>query len=224
VDILRKTGFPKNIKGLHFHTVYSALDFEPLVQTVSKLRRDFGNQLAHLEWLNLGGGYLFDEIKDKDRFFDLVRQLKNDFGLDIYIEPGNAIVRKAGYLLATVIDCFDSDGKTVAILDTSVNHQPQVFEYQRQSELAEHNVNGKYPAILAGSTCLAGDIFGEYCFNQPLSIGDKVVFTHVGAYSLVKANRFNGYNLPDIYLMDGSQINRIKRYSYEDYRQQWTAD
>jgi len=131
------------------------------------------------------------------------------------------VVGSAGYLLTTVIDSFVSDGKTIAILDTSVNHNLEVFEYQRQPELYEHDVKGNYPAILAGCTCLAGDVFGEYRFNKPLSIGDKLVFKEVGAYSLVKANRFNGYNLPDIYLYQDQQMKKLKQYNYQDYRQQW---
>jgi carboxynorspermidine decarboxylase len=123
-----------------------------------------------------------------------------------------------------VIDSFDSDGKAIAILDTSVNHHPQVFEYQRQPELFEHDSNGFYPVILAGSTCLAGDLFGEYRFSRPLLVGDKVVFKQVGAYSMVKANRFNGYNLPDVYMANGEQVRRIKQHPYQEYRQQWMSD
>jgi carboxynorspermidine decarboxylase len=212
------------IKGLHFHTVFSAPDYVPLLQTMDKLRQLMGNQLANLDWLNLGGGYLFDQIADNSGFIEQVTQLKQKFDVDVIIEPGNAIVGKAGYLLATVLDCFNSDGKAIAILDTSVNHNPQVFEYQRQPELAEHDPEGTYPVILAGSTCLAGDIFGEYRFNQPVLIGDKLVFKNLGAYSLVKANQFNGYNLPDVYMTNGEQIRLIKQHTYQDYRQQWVSD
>lgn len=212
------------IKGLHFHTVFSATDYAPLMQTLDKVRHLMGKKLANLDWLNLGGGYLFDQIDDDNDFIEQIRQLKNDFNLDVFIEPGNAVVGKAGYLLATTIDCFSSDGKAIAILDTSINHHPVVFEYQRQPELFEHNPAGAYPVILAGSTCLAGDLFGEYRFNQPLSVGDKVVFKNVGSYSLVKANRFNGYNLPDVYMVNGRQIRRIKQHTYQDYRQQWMSE
>lgn len=214
----------EQIKGLHFHTIFSAMDYAPLVQTVNKVKHLMGDKLAGLDWLNLGGGYMFGQIADNSGFIKLVNQLKNEFDLDVYIEPGNAIVGKAGYLLATVIDTFKSDGKAIAILDTSVNHHPQVFEYQSQPQLAEHDPDGLISVILAGNTCLAGDIFGEYRFNQPLLVGDKVVFKQVGAYSLVKANRFNGYNLPDVYLANDEKIKLIKHHPYEDYRGQWISD
>jgi carboxynorspermidine decarboxylase len=179
------------------------------------------DKLAKLAWLNLGGGYLFAEIKDHKPFIDLVLKLKNDFAIEVYIEPGKGIVGKAGYLVATVLDSFVSDGKAIAILDTSVNHNPEVFEYQRRPELCEQDDQGKYTVILAGCTCLAGDVFGEYRLKEPLHIGDKVVFKNVGAYSLAKANRFNGYGLPDIYLWHGQQLEKIKQDSYQDYYQQW---
>ena len=124
-------------------------------------------------------------------------------------------------LITSVLDCFESDGKAVAVLDTSVNHLPEVFEYQKAPDLLEHDLNGAYSVILAGSTCLAGDVFGEYRLQQPLSIGDKLCFTSVGAYSMIKANRFNGHNLPDIYGLDEGQLALLKEYSYQDYQQQW---
>jgi carboxynorspermidine decarboxylase len=141
------------VKGLHFHTVFCATDYKPLIQTLDKLQAVMGKNLSKLDWINLGGGYLFDQIDDSQELVAWIVRLKDEFGLDVYIEPGNAVVGKAGYLLATVTDCFNSDGKAIAILDTSVNHQPQVFEYQRQPELCEHEPTGRYPVILAGNTC-----------------------------------------------------------------------
>jgi len=210
------------VKGLHFHTVFSATDFKPLQATVDKLRLHLNARFADLEWLNLGGGYLFDTA-DCRPFIELVQELTANKSLQVYIEPGKAIVGQAGYLLATVLDVFISDGKTIAVLDTSVNHHPEVFEYQRQPTLHEQDDNGAYSVILAGCTCLAGDLFGEYRLQKPLKVGDKVTFKYLGAYSLIKANRFNGYNLPDIYWHDQGQLTRIKHYSYQAYRDQWLS-
>lgn len=224
LDDLLNCELSKKIKGLHFHTVFSATNYLPLIQTVAKLRQTMGANIGRLDWLNIGGGYLFDEIGDNACFIEMVRKLKADFDVEIYIEPGNAVIGKSGCLLTTVIDCFTSEGKAIAILDTSVNHHPQVFEYQRQPELAEHDSNGLYSFVLAGCTCLAGDLFGEYRFSEPLKVGDKLVFKNVGAYSLVKANRFNGYNLPDIYLTNTGKVSRIKQHTYLHYRQQWVSD
>jgi carboxynorspermidine decarboxylase len=224
IDELCRSNFLDQINGLHFHTVFSATDFTPLIKTIEKLQSHLGSTFASLKWLNLGGGYLFNRIEDHSRFIDLVRRLKSDFGIDIYIEPGKAVVGQAGHLIATVIDTFTNDGKAIAVLDTSVNHNPEVFEYQRQPELHEHEPEGAHSAVLAGCTCLAGDIFGEYRFNKPLKIGDRVVFKHVGAYSLIKANRFNGHNLPDVYEASSEKVTLLKHYDYADYRGQWVRD
>ena len=222
-ELSRSIGLDQ-IQGLHIHNVFSSTDFAPLIKTVEKLQHYLGIGLAELEWLNLGGGYLFGQIEDHRPFIELVKKLKNDFGLEVYIEPGKAIVGQAGHLVATVIDSFVSDGETIAILDTSINHHPEVFEYQRQPELHEHDPDGQYSAILAGCTCLAGDVFGKYCFKAPLAVGDKVFFNNVGAYTLIKANRFNGYNLPDIYVSNSLRVKKLKHYDYQDYRRQWLAD
>ncbi len=212
------------IEGLHVHNVFSATDFTPLIKTIEKLQQHLGAGLAQLEWLNIGGGYLFGQIEDHRPFVELVNKLKHDFGVEVYIEPGKAIVGRAGHLVATVLDRFVSDGETIVILDTSINHNPEVFEYQRQPELYEHDPDGQYAAILAGCTCLAGDVFGHYRFKEPLEVGDRVVFKNVGAYTLIKANRFNGYNLPDIYLSNSLRVKKMKHYDYQDYRRQWLAD
>jgi carboxynorspermidine decarboxylase len=212
------------LQGLHVHNVFSATDFNPLFITLDKLEQYMGARLAKLDWLNIGGGYLFRQINDHRPFIEQITKLIGNYGLDVYIEPGKAVVGGAGYLVTTVVDSFVSDGETIIILDTSINHNPEVFEYQRQPELYEHDPNGQYTAILAGCTCLAGDLFGRYRFKQPLHVGDKVIFQNVGAYTLIKANRFNGYNLPTIYLCNDQQIKKMKQYVYQDYRRQWLAD
>jgi carboxynorspermidine decarboxylase len=221
IDIEMVNELPKNIEGLHFHTVFSQSDFQPLEKTVSSLRKKLGNKLTQLKWLNLGGGYLFNQIDNHEPFVELVKQLKMQYGIEIFIEPGKAIVGNAAFLVTTVIDCFSSDGKNIAVLDTSVNHNPEVFEYQRKPHLMEESVGGE-GGILVGSSCLAGDLFGEYTFDKKPNVGDRLTFANVGAYSLTKASRFNGYNFPDIYTIDEEEnILLIKQYSYQDYQNQW---
>jgi carboxynorspermidine decarboxylase len=224
IDDLWQSSALDSVQGLLIHNAFACTDYTPIIKSVEKLRSYFGKNLAKLDWLNLGGGYLFNQIENHQPFVNLVRQLKSDFKIEVFVEPGKAIVGNAGYLMSTVLDSFISGGKTVVILDTTINHNPEVFEYQRQPELLEHDPNGSNSIILAGSSCLAGDVFGEYQFNTPLNIGDRVVFSHVGAYSLIKANRFNGINLPDIYLHSNEKTEKLKQYTYGDYRQQWLVD
>jgi len=145
---------------------------------------------------------------------------------DIYIEPGASLVRDGGVFVASVVDFVDTDGQSVAVLDTSVNHMPEVFEYCDLPDIEPDVIGHRddLPAgegfgyVLAGSTCLAGDLFGSYRFAEPLAIGSRVVFPAMGAYSLVKAHMFNGQPLPNIYLErgDGSVVLR-RASSFTDF-------
>ena len=216
-DLLRQ-----RLAGLHLHTLFSSRSFEPLRETVCLLEEHLTEVLPTLDWLNLGGGYLFEYEEDLDMLCGIVERLQQRFGLTVYFEPGKGLVGQAGYLVASVIDLFESDGKTIAILDSTVNHDPEIFEYQTRPEPAWREPEQGVSAILAGCTCLAGDLFGEYRFEHPLNLGDRVAFRNVGAYSLIKANRFNGHNLPSIYAWDGATTLRpMKHYRYEDYLEQW---
>ena len=109
-------------------------------------------------------------------------------------------VREAGELVSTVLDIVKNDGKSTAILDTTVNHMPEVFEYQFEPEVLNTVEDGKFCYILAGRSCLAGDMFGEYSFENPINIGDTIVFPNTGAYTVPKWNRFNGIPFPTLYL------------------------
>ena len=219
IDLLRQ-GLPQDIEGLHFHTVFGQTDFLPLQTILTELQPLFQRH-AKLKWLNLGGGYLYHSIAEQAPLIELIQQLKAHSADEVYLEPGNGLVGNAGYLLTTVLDRFDSDGKTVLVLDTSVNHLPEVFEYQIKPLLLEEDAQAENSAILAGSTCLAGDIFGEYRFNNLPAVGDKLVFAGVGAYSLIKAHRFNGYALPAVYLWRNGMTELVKADDYADYRRQW---
>lgn len=212
---------PQGVEGLHFHTVFGSDSFQPLQETVARIEAQLSHSLASLKWINLGGGYLFNSEQQMEPLIDLIVRLKKHYQVEVFMEPGNGIVGASGFIVATVIDCFVREGKTVAVLDTSVNHNPEVFEYQRRPQLVEEVPDGEYSAILAGCTCLAGDLFGEYRFDQPITLGDRFTFCQVGAYSMIKSNRFNGYNFPDIYTFNDSTARKIKTYDYAHYRAQW---
>ena len=207
------------LSGIHIHTNCDSPDFRGLLMTVQHLEERLGDLLHNLEWVNLGGGYLFDEDESNiTQFIESVGILQSNHGLDVFIEPGAAIVREAGYLVSTVLDLFCSEGETIAILDTSVNHMPEVFEYQFPPDVFGDIEAGRFSYFLAGSTCLAGDVFGEYSFFEPLEVGSQIVFTGVGAYTLVKAHTFNGLNLPSIYaLTTQGDLALKKRFTFEEY-------
>jgi len=208
----------RGLSGLHFHSNCDAETFEPLLETVRLLDRHLAKLLPKLSWVNLGGGYCLRPGQDRGPLCEAVHLLRSRYGVTVYLEPGAAIVREAGYIIGSVIDLFDSDDKTIAMLDTTVNHMPEVFEYQFEPDILGYERKGPHWYTLAGSTCLALDVFGEYGFRQPLGIGSRIIFPSAGAYTMVKAHMFNGVNLPSNYVLsaDGG-LHLRKRYTYQDF-------
>ena len=213
----------QGLSGLLIHNNCNSPDFQELLLTVQKLESELGPVLDGLKWINLGGGYLFDkDTVNLDAFFGAVASLKSKHGLEVFIEPGSAFVRDGGFLAATVLDLIDDSGKAIAVLDTSVNHLPESFEYQWRPDILSDVQDGPHRYIVAGSTCLAGDVFGEYSFAEPLEIGSKVVMYGVGAYNLVKAHTFNGLPLPSIYSLDaGGGVALMKEFTLEEQSRRW---
>jgi carboxynorspermidine decarboxylase len=193
-----------------------------VLATVEHVEAALGDFLQDLEWVNLGGGYLFEGSKNIDALIEAVEILESRYGLQVFIEPGAAFVRAAGFIVSSILDIFYSGGKRVAVLDTTVNHMPEVFEYQFEPDVLGHDDRAAYEYVLAGSTCLSGDLFGEYGFSRPCEVGDKLVFYNAGAYTLSKAHTFNGVNLPAIYeLTDKGDLVLKARSPYTDFAARW---
>jgi carboxynorspermidine decarboxylase len=221
----RDRGLAGRLEGLHLHNNFRSQSFSPLLRMLNTLEESLAPLFFRLKWINLGGGYLFEQAEDLEELATLVARLRKEFGLEVFFEPGSAFVGAAGYLVATVVDAFVRDGKPVAVLDTSVNHHPEVFEYQRKAEIAGFEPEHGTAVLLAGSTCLAGDLFGEFRFARLPRPGDTVAFRNVGAYSLIKASRFNGYPLPSIYARDTcGNLRLMKLDNYQNYARQWSAE
>jgi len=210
------------IDGLHFHNHCEGKDTKPILETVQKLISELGFWLKNLNWINIGGGYFFEHVKDYEDLYKAIAMLRG-LGLNVMMEPGGTIVRSAGFLRSSVIDIFENKGVKIAVIDASVNHIPEALEYSfkyKMSETSDGETPHKY--MLAGPTCLAGDEFGEYCFKKPLEIGDTITFHNVGCYTVVRANMFNGVNLPSNYLRnkDGKEV-LLKEFDYNYYRSRW---
>lgn len=211
------------VSGVHVHNNCDAVDFAALTETTQHLESKLGNLLHQAAWVNLGGGYLFDETPNVAGLVESVERLRALFGVDVFLEPGAAIVRKSGYLISTVLDLVETEEGTTAVLDTSVNHFPEVFEYQFEPEVLGHSeADGTHEYVFAGSTCLAGDVLGTYCLEEPLNVGDRVCFLEAGAYSVVKAHYFNGVNLPGLWFLTTSgDLVAARRFSYDDFRSRY---
>jgi carboxynorspermidine decarboxylase len=214
------------VRGLLVHSNCDSADFGELRATVERLQARIPGLLEQAEWVNLGGGYLFEEEGEPcgslDELCLAVDSLRSQHGVEVFVEPGSGLIRAAGYFVASVLDLFQSGGAAVAVLDTTVNHMPEVFEYGFQPDVVGHDDDAPHEYLLAGCTCLAGDLFGSYRFPEPLSVGDRIVFSNAGAYTLVKAHTFNGVALPSVYaLTAGSELVLQSSPFYTEYAARW---
>ncbi|SDK02673.1 carboxynorspermidine decarboxylase [Billgrantia gudaonensis] len=214
----------EGLEGLHFHTLCEQ-DSDALEETLATFEAKFGRYLAGMKWMNLGGGHHITRSDyDIERLVRVVRDFKARHPhLTVYLEPGEAIALNTGYLVCSVLDIVDNDGP-IAILDTSATaHMPDVLEMPYRPEIVgAGKPNEKaHTYRLGGQTCLAGDIVGEYSFDAPLSVGDRLVFTDMAHYTMVKNTTFNGIRLPSICRIDEASrtVRTVKTFGYVDYMQ-----
>jgi carboxynorspermidine decarboxylase len=209
------------IDGLHFHTLCEQ-GADALEITLKAFEEKFGKYLSRLKWVNFGGGHhITRDDYDVELLIKLVKEFKAKYGVEVYLEPGEAIALNAGYLVTTVMDIVKNDIE-IAILDASAAcHMPDVLEMPYRPPLFGSGKEGekKYTYRLSSCTCLAGDIIGDYSFDEQLSVGDVLVFEDMAIYSMVKNNTFNGMPLPDIAVLhaDG-KYEVIKSFGYEDFK------
>ncbi len=209
------------VTGLHFHTLCEQ-NSDDLEATLNAVTEKFGSVLEKMEWINLGGGHHITRPDyDIPRLERCIRLLQDRYGLEVYLEPGEAVALNAGYLVTEVLDLTEND-MPIAILDTSAAcHMPDVLEMPYRPPLHGSGEQGEKPYSyrLGSQTCLAGDSIGVYSFDKPLRIGDRLVFGDMAIYSMVKNNTFNGMPLPSILLLktDGSIVT-LRDFGYEDFR------
>ena len=209
------------LDGLHFHTLCEQ-DSDALEVTVQAFEQQFGKYLYGMKWLNLGGGHhITREGYDLPRLKRIIRQLAEKYDVQIYLEPGEAVVLNAGYLVTEVLEIVEN-GIKVAILDTSAAcHMPDVLEMPYRPPLMDAGDPGEkaFTYRLAGPTCLAGDVIGDYSFDKPLKEKKRLVFEDMALYTMVKTNTFNGMPLPSIVYRDAEGACRmIREFSYEDFK------
>lgn len=209
------------IDGLHFHTMCEQ-NSDTLERTLKVVDNTFGSYIKQMKWLNFGGGHHITRPDyDIETLIRCIQFAQDTYGVQVYLEPGEAIALNTGYLVSTVLDTIEN-GMHLAILDTSAAcHMPDVLEMPYRPNIIGAGLPNEksYTYRLGGPTCLAGDIIGDYSFDAPLKEGDKLVFCDMAHYTMVKNNTFNGMNLPSIALYsqeNGLQI--IKQFGYEDFK------
>lgn len=211
----------KGVSGLHFHTLCQQ-NADDLETTLHAVEENFGQWLPQMEWINFGGGHhITREDYDIPLLEKCIKRMQDTYGLEVYLEPGEAVALNAGYLVTTVLDTLKNK-IDIAILDTSATcHMPDVLEMPYRPPLFESGEPGEKPYTyrLGGPTCLAGDIIGDYSFDQPLKPGDRLIFADMAIYTMVKNTTFNGMPLPTIAVKkkDGD-CEIIRQFGYEDFK------
>ena len=210
------------ISGLHFHTMCEQ-NSDVLERTIPHFEEKFGKYLNRMKWVNFGGGHhVTRDDYDIDKLCRVISYIQDKYDVQVYIEPGEAAALNAGWLISEVLEVFESRGVCHAIIDASAAcHMPDVLEMPYRPNIIDSGkpMEKKYTYRLGAATCLAGDIIGEYSFDAPLNVGDRLVFCDMAIYSMCKNNTFNGIGLPSIYRIDRDGILHLeKKFGYDDFK------
>ena len=209
------------IDGLHFHALCEQ-NSDALEATLVAFEEKFGQYLHGMKWVNFGGGHhITRDDYDVEKLINCINHIKNKYNVEVYLEPGEAVALNTGFLVTEVLDTIYNE-MDILLVDTSAAcHMPDVIEMPYRPFIINSGMPNEkaYTYKLGGHTCLAGDVIGDYSFDNPINIGDKLIFTDMAHYSMVKNNTFNGINLPAIAVYtekDGVKV--IKSFKYEDFR------
>lgn len=211
-----------DLAGLHFHTLCQ-VGPDALERTLQAVEAQFGDHIRKMKWMNFGGGHhITMPDYDTDKLVALIKSFQDRYGVQVYLEPGEAIAIRTGVLVASVLDIVENDGLN-AILDASATaHMPDVLEmpYRPDVQGAHHPGEKPHTYRLGGPTCLAGDVIGTYSFDAPLKVGDKIILKDMSHYTMVKTTTFNGVRHPSIATADPKTgaIHVVRKFGYEDYR------
>ena len=210
----------EGIEGFHFHTLCEQ-NADALEDTIKAIEEKFGKYLARMKWVNFGGGHhITRKDYDIERLVRCIKHVQDTYNVQVYLEPGEAVALNAGFLVAKVLDITQNGEVTNVILDASAAcHMPDVIEMPyRPPVIGSGEVGEKANTYrLGGPTCLAGDIIGDYSFDNPLGVGDRIVFGDMAIYSMVKTNTFNGMALPAIYACEDANLKLVRAFGYDDF-------
>jgi len=210
------------IEGMHAHALCENLA-DSSVTLIDAFEARFADYIPALKWVNFGGGHLITHKDyDADKLIRRIREFKAKWDVEVYLEPGGAIGWRTGPLIASVLDIVPTDGLPVAILDISATaHMPDVLEMPyRPAVTGSGGANEKpHTYRLGGTSCLAGDVIGDYSFDEPLQAGTRLVFEDMIHYTMVKTTMFNGVRHPDIGIWHSNDsFELVRRFTYEDFR------
>ena len=212
---------PEGIEGLHFHTLCESTSFD-LERTLVKVEERFGRCFSQIKWINFGGGHLMTrEDYDVEHLISLLKQFRSRYPwLEVIMEPGSAFAWCTGELVSTVVDIVENKGIRTAILNVSFAcHMPDCLEMPYKPDIIGAVENGKYSYRMGGNSCLSGDFYGDWTFDKPLQVGDKIIFKDMIHYTTVKTTMFNGVSHPSLVLWtQNDEMKLLRKFGYEDYR------
>lgn len=209
------------VDGLNFHALCEQ-NVDALEEVLVAFEKNFSKYFKNLKYINFGGGHhITKKGYDVEKLIKIIKVFKKKYGVEVYLEPGEAVGWEVGTLVSSVLDIFEN-GMSVAILDTSAEaHMPDTLAMPYRADVRGSAVAGekKYTYRFGGNTCLAGDIMGDYSFDEPLKVGDKIIFEDQIHYTFVKNTTFNGIKLPSLAILrkDGT-LDIVKEFGYEDYK------
>ena len=207
----------EKISGFMFHNNCENSDFDRFDEMLNLIEQKFGHLIEKMNWISLGGGIHFTgEGYPLDKFCARLKRFSERFGVQVYLEPGEAAITKSTTLEVTVLDTL-YNGKHLAIVDSSIEaHMLDLLIYREDARMTP--CDGEHRFQICGKSCLAGDIFGEFNFEQPLKAGDRISIEDAGGYTMVKKNWFNGVKMPSIAVkqLDGS-VELVREFGYDDF-------
>ncbi|MES9977898.1 MAG: carboxynorspermidine decarboxylase, partial [Candidatus Thiodiazotropha sp. 6PLUC5] len=215
-------GLPAGIEGLHVHALCES-GADATARLIEAVEEKFGDLLSNLKWCNLGGGHLMTRNGyDLEGLISTLKAFRHRHPhLEIILEPGSAIAWDTGPLVSTVLDLIERGGLSIALLDVSATaHMPDILEMPYRAEVRDAGLVGSKPYTyrLTGPTCLAGDVIGDYAFDQPLQLGDRIIFEDMIHYTMVKTTQFNGVSHPAIAIRhETGEIEIVRKFNYRDY-------
>lgn len=215
-------GALETLDGLHFHALCEQ-DADTLERTVERFEADFNDHIQPVKWVNFGGGHHITRPGyDVARLIALIRRFRERHQVEVYLEPGEGVALHTGILVVTILDILKAGGKNLVVLDTSATcHMPDVLEMPYRPNIVNAGALDQFPHNyrLGGLSCLAGDIIGDYSFEQPLQVGQRLTFLDMSHYTMVKTTTFNGVPLPSINTFSKADgLKEIRTFDYSDYR------
>ena len=216
-----KEAWADRLDGLHFHTLCEQ-NSDDLEKTLDAFEEKFGSYLSGMKWLNMGGGHHITRADyDIPRLIRCIRRIKERYGVQVYLEPGEAVALNAGYLVTEVMDVVENGIRTLILDASAACHMPDVLEMPYRPPLKDSGLPDEkaYTYRLSSCTCLAGDVIGDYSFDREIHVGDRLYFEDMAIYSMVKNNTFNGMCLPSIAVMkEDGDCQVVRRFGYEEFK------